>query len=72
MLHLDTNIVVAYLNGNQHMAERLKENLPDVAISALVLAELMYGARASARSTENLRRLYDFLSKFRSVQCRGI
>lgn len=54
MRHLDTCIVIAYLNGNQAIAEKLKSHLPDVAISSVVLGELLYGAGASARSSENL------------------
>ena len=61
MVHLDTNIVIAYLNGNREVAEQIKAHLPDVAISALVLAELRYGARASAKATENLQRLEQLL-----------
>ena len=61
MRHLDTNIVIAYLNGNQAVAAQLKMHLPDVAISSLVLAELLYGARASARASENLDRLRQFI-----------
>ena len=57
MRHLDTNIVIAYLNGNQAVAARLKAHLPEVGISSLVLAELLYGARASARSAENIERV---------------
>jgi len=61
MWHLDTNIVVAYLNGNKVAAARLKDSLPEVAISALVLGELLYGAWASARAAENVERLKQFL-----------
>ena len=61
MWQLDTNIVIAYLNGNSAIADKLKEHLPDVAISSLVLAELLYGARASARTKENIERVYQFL-----------
>ncbi|MCB8946081.1 MAG: type II toxin-antitoxin system VapC family toxin [Ardenticatenaceae bacterium] len=61
MHHLDTNIIIAYLNGNQNVAEQIKVHLPDVAMSALVLAELRYGARASAKASENLRRLEQLL-----------
>ena len=61
MRHLDTNIIIAYLNGNQKVAERLKAHLPEIAVSSLVLAELRYGARASARASENLQRLEQFL-----------
>jgi tRNA(fMet)-specific endonuclease VapC len=61
MRHLDTCIVIACLNGNQTIAEKLKLHLPDAAISTVVLGELLYGARASARSSENLRNLRKFL-----------
>ena len=61
MRHLDTNIVIAYLNGNQAVAERLRDHLPEVGISSLVLAELLYGARASARADQNTERVRQFL-----------
>ena len=57
MYHLDTNIVIAYLNGNQAIAAKLKLNLPEVGISSLVLAELLYSARAAERSSANLEKL---------------
>jgi len=59
--HLDTCIVIAYLNGNQAIAEKIKFHLPDIAINSVVLGELLYGARASARSRENLRNLKKFV-----------
>jgi len=61
MRHLDTNIVVAYLNGNEAIAAQLRSHLPEVAISSLVLAELLYGTRASVRAEENIKRLEQFL-----------
>lgn len=61
MRHLDTNIVIAYLTGNQTVARYFKDHLPEVAISSLVLAELRFGARASARTNENLERLDQLL-----------
>jgi tRNA(fMet)-specific endonuclease VapC len=61
MRHLDTNIVIAYLTGNQTVADQLKDHLPEVAISSLVLAELRFGARASARTDENIERLNQFM-----------
>jgi tRNA(fMet)-specific endonuclease VapC len=61
MRHLDTNVVIAYLTGNLIVAGQLKDHLPEVAISSLVLAELRFGARASTRSGENLERLNQFL-----------
>jgi tRNA(fMet)-specific endonuclease VapC len=61
MRHLDTNIVVAYLNGDLRIATQFKNHLPDVAVSSIVLAELLYGARASARAENNLLRIHQFL-----------
>lgn len=61
MRHLDTNIVIAYLNGDQEVAEKIKAYLPEIALSTLVVAELRFGARASARFEENLKSLELFL-----------
>lgn len=61
MRQLDTNIVIAYLNGNQSIAAQLKNNLPEVTISSLVLAELLFGAQASSRANENIERVRQFL-----------
>jgi predicted nucleic acid-binding protein len=60
--HLDRCIVIAYLNGNQSVAEKLKLFLPDISISSIVLAGLLYGARASSRSSQNLERLKELAS----------
>ena len=59
--HLDTNIVIAYLNGNQSIARKIKAALPHVAVSSLVLGELLYGARASQRKDKNLDKVYQLL-----------
>lgn len=61
MVHLDTSIVVAYFRGNQQVKQRIAEALPDLAISTIVLQELLFGACVSARSTENLRTVDEFL-----------
>jgi tRNA(fMet)-specific endonuclease VapC len=61
MHHLDTNIAVAYLNGDQRISKQLKFHVPNVAVSSLVLAELLFGARTSARVAENLSRIHKFL-----------
>lgn len=55
MHQLDTNIVVAYLRGNREIAERIEAKLPDVGISTIVLAELLFGAKSSARPDENTK-----------------
>ena len=61
MWHLDTNIVIAYLNGNREIAEKIKAALPDLAVSSMVFGELLYGAKASRRHVENLERLREFM-----------
>lgn len=61
MIHLDTNIVIAYFNGDKEIAAKIKNRLPDVAISSLVLAELLYGAGASAKQEENTEKVNQFI-----------
>ena len=60
--HLDTNIVVAYLRGDRQAAEAIASHLPNVAISTIVLGELLYGVRLSARREENWRQLRELVS----------
>ncbi|GMU21604.1 MAG: hypothetical protein AMXMBFR13_16960 [Phycisphaerae bacterium] len=61
MIHLDTNTVVAYLRGNEQVMARFETVLPDAGISAIVLAELLFGARISARSADNLKQIAAFI-----------
>ena len=58
MILLDTDIVIAHLKGLPRVTERILSHLPEIAIPAIVLAELDFGAKASARPTENLEKLY--------------
>ncbi len=64
--HLDTNAVIAILN-NRPEAVRIKleavleAGRTPVAISSIVLFELMYGAAGSARPERNAERLRVFL-----------
>ncbi len=67
MRHLDTNIVVTYLRGDRAVAEKIKAAIPNIAISSLVLAELLFGARASARAEVNLEAVRAFASAIRVV-----
>ncbi len=55
---LDTNIVIAALNGNPRVVERLNSVAAGQALlPAMALAELRYGALSSARVMENLARI---------------
>ncbi len=55
---LDTNIIVAALNGHQPVVERLN-SVPtgQALLPAMTLAELRYGALSSRRVAENLERI---------------
>jgi tRNA(fMet)-specific endonuclease VapC len=56
---LDTNVCVDYLNGRfPNVTERIHRSSPDdLCLSALVVAELRYGADRSRRRSENHERL---------------
>ncbi len=63
---LDTNIVIAGLNGDPSVLDRLVELNPDDAIlCAPVVAELQYGALCSARKEENLERVHRLAASMR-------
>lgn len=61
MILLDTNVVIAYLNGNKMVSERIRAEIDRIALSTLVAAELDYGAKASKNARKNLENLYRFL-----------
>ena len=67
MILLDTNIVVAFLNGDNSILKRIKDELNRIALSSLVVAELDYGAKASHRAKENLEKLYRFVDVIQVV-----
>jgi tRNA(fMet)-specific endonuclease VapC len=58
MILLDTNVVVAFLNGDKSVLKRIRVEIDKIALSTLVLAELDYGAKVSQKSEENLEKLY--------------
>ena len=63
---LDTNVCIRILNGTSPGVVRQLEKLSpsDVAISAIVRAELTYGARKSSHVAANLRLVDAFLEPF--------
>ncbi len=69
MFLLDTNANICLLNGSSPvLASRLREQAPDeIYLSAVVKAELLYGARHSARIAENLELLKRFFGPFASL-----
>ncbi len=67
MILLDTNVVIAFLNGDKAVAERIADNIEKIALSALVVAELNYGAKASQNASRNLERLTRLLDVVQTV-----
>lgn len=69
MFLLDTNACIKILNNTSPvLVSRLRSRHPsDIRLSAVVKAELIYGARKSARPAENLRVLTDFFRPIRSL-----
>jgi tRNA(fMet)-specific endonuclease VapC len=67
MILLDTNIVVAYLNGNEPIATKVVDNVNKITLSTLVVAELDYGAKASQNSVKNLANLNRFIELVRII-----
>ena len=66
---LDTNVCIAYLNGNdENVRARLTALSPhDVVLCSVVKAELLFGARKSQRVEENLQRLATFFGSVESL-----
>jgi len=63
---LDTDTVVDVLRGRHHVVDRLATVSPDdVALSAMSLAELLYGAVASRDAEKNHREVMRFVSHIR-------
>jgi tRNA(fMet)-specific endonuclease VapC len=63
---LDTNVCIRILNGSSpEVVRRLQESDPnDIAMSAVVRAELVYGARKSRQVAANLRLVDTFCEPF--------
>lgn len=63
---LDANTVIARLNGNRLVSDRLKKlRTDDVVLCAPVLAELEFGAWYSKRREQNLERLHQLAQGLR-------
>ncbi|MSQ70452.1 MAG: type II toxin-antitoxin system VapC family toxin [Betaproteobacteria bacterium] len=66
---LDSNTCIRLLNqDNERVTQRYRTCKPvDIALCSVVRAELLYGARRSARVDFNLRRLEVFAAPLQSV-----
>jgi len=61
MILLDTNVVIAFFNGNKTVLQRIYAEVDRIALSSLVVAELDYGAKVSQRAKGNLEKLNRFV-----------
>ena len=69
ILLLDSDVCIPFLNGSDPaIRERLLGHSPDsVRLCSVVKAELLYGARNSAKVADNLRKLERFFAPFESL-----
>jgi len=58
---LDTNIVIALLEGDEGVLSKL-DVASEIIISAVVVGELFFGAAKSARAAENTAKVERFAS----------
>lgn len=65
MFVLDTNVVIAALNGVEPVAQRLAATpAREVVIPTVVIGELVYGARRSAQPDDNIARARSLWQSF--------
>ena len=67
MILLDTNVVIAFFNGNKSVLKKISEQIDSIALSVLVISELDYGAKTSQKAKENLKNLYRFVDIVQAV-----
>ena len=67
-LVLDTNSVIAYINGDVDVARRI-ELTPELLLPSIVIGEMVYGANESARRDENIELLRQFTSACTVIDC---
>jgi len=65
---LDTNSVIAYINGDPEVARRI-ELIPELLLPSIVIGEMAYGANQSARRDENINQINNFSSACEVILC---
>jgi tRNA(fMet)-specific endonuclease VapC len=68
---LDTNLFVAYFNGEQSVIDKII-TANEIALPAVALGELQYGAAASQRSEENQERIRKLMTWARLLVCDDV
>ena len=67
---VDTNIVIAFLNGDKEIAAYMEKS-DEILLSVIVLGELLYGACRSTRYTENREKVMIFSERCRLLEING-
>ncbi len=65
---LDTNIIVAWLNGDEDIAVKI-DKADSVSIPSIVAGELFYGAFNSTHVQKNLVKIQSLLTNYNLVKC---
>jgi tRNA(fMet)-specific endonuclease VapC len=65
---LDTNIVIALFAGDPEVLRHL-DDADEIYVPAIVLGELHYGARKSARAAENVAKIDQFAEAAALIGC---
>jgi len=68
---LDTNLFVAYFNGEQSVIDKIIA-ANEIALPAVALGELQYGAAASQRPEENQERIRKLMTWARLLVCDDV
>jgi tRNA(fMet)-specific endonuclease VapC len=67
-LLLDTNAMIALLAGDTAIRRRVADST-ELLLSIIVLGELYYGARKSARAESNLQRVEELVARSTVIPC---
>lgn len=68
---LDTNIIIALINQEPAVIQRISES-SETAISSITVGELCYGARQSKKTIENLAKLDSFFAEILILDCTEV
>ena len=67
---LDTNVVIALFGADESVGRNLGQ-VAEVFVSAIVLGELHFGARKSARALTNIQKIDEFAASVSILVCDG-
>lgn len=59
-LALDTSVAIRFLNGDQIAVDKVIQ-LPEIILPTVVVGELLFGAKNSRKSLQNLSQYFEFI-----------